>query len=763
MDCRILLLLATVVSVGRFDAVFAQDDVEKTAVESASELADEAAATDQQPEFTGPVARYITVTNPVDSVIFARVRNALVALQKQADQEDRDAILILELDRGTSMFGQVRDLAKELTSDEYPRVKTVAWIPKFEGDRPLDGFIGIIGLSCTEVVMHPDAEFGDIGRGKALEEVEQLSVINTVEKRKRPRVNGALAAGFVDPARTVLKIRVETNEGGQQVTEDRIVTSEELQRLQNANVAIVSIETVKEAGDILILSGARARSLGILVRQTARDRVELADIYGFDRRYLQEDVLGGEIPDARIIKLEGVIDPIMHEYAEREIRRAIADGANLIIFDITSPGGYLVSSEGLADTISLLDAKQVRTIAYVREYALSGAAIVSMGCDEILMHPDATIGDAGPIEMRPGQAFERAPEKILSDLRETMKILAERKHRPPALLEAMADRNLEVFQATHRETGRVWYMTQLEIDAAGGEWIKGGIVPESREENLLTITGRRAHDLKIAGEPVRDMGELKLRLGIPPERVVPAAEQTWVDTFIAILKSPAATYFLFFCGIICIYLEAQTTTGFFAIAAALCFAVYFWAQFLGGTAEWLEVILFLIGAGLIALEIFVIPGFGVFGITGGLAVVFSLILASQTFVIPSTSAELSQLSWTMGMLSSSIISVVVAAAVLSRFLPYIPGLGSLLLAPPTLAETGPRLDPRLADVSIGGVAAVDLLDRQGVAFSTLRPAGKAQIDGQLIDVVSDGGFVDPGTPVEVILVEGNRVVVRPIG
>ena len=128
-----------------------------------------------------------------------------------------------------------------------------------------------------------------------------------------------------------------------------------------------------------------------------------------------------------------------------------------------------------------------------------------------------------------------------------------------------------------------------------------------------------------------------------------------------ILKSPGATFLLFMVGLICVYLEVYTMTGFFGIGAALCFAVFFWSRFLGGTAGWLEVVLFIFGVGLIALEIFVIPGFGIFGITGGLAVVFSIILASQTFVIPTTGEQLTQLSKTMGTLSGSIVAVVCLA------------------------------------------------------------------------------------------------------
>jgi membrane-bound serine protease (ClpP class) len=772
MAKRIILQLLVVAGFAALSAapLRAQDEAAEEAptetVDATKDATGEESAEPEKPS-GGPVARYITVTNPAGELVFSRVRNALVELQHQAELEDRDNILILEIERGSSTFGQVSDLAKELTSSKYSRVRTVAWIPKDESARPLTGYTAIIALACREIVMHPDAEIGDVGRGTALDDDEQLSIINLVEKRYNTKVNGALAAGFVEPSRTVLKIKVISGEDANRVTETRVVTSEEMQRLQESDVAIPDVITIKEKGDVLLLSGKRARQLDVLVMQTAEDRVDLAELYGFDRRYLRESLTTGKPPRARIIKIDGVIDPILHEYVEREIRRAVAEDANLIIFEIESPGGYLLDSEQLADRISKLDGKKHRTVAYIPEYAYSGAAIISMGCDDIYMHPDAKIGDAAPIEVRPGEPFERAPEKVLSPLRETLKLLGERKGRPPALLEAMADKDLRVFEVTHSQTGRKSFASEAEIEASGGEWIKGALVPESREDNLLTVNGRRAHDLKLANEPVHDMGELKQRLGIPATAIVPASEQTWVDTLIAILKSPGVTFLLFMVGLICIYLEVYTVSGFFGIGGALCFAIFFWSRFLGGTAGWLEVTLFIFGIALIAMEIFVIPGFGVFGLSGGLAVIASLILASQTFVIPSTSSEFDQFSWTIGTLSSSIVAVVAVGAVISHFMPRIPGLRSFVLAAPgTVVDNGgPLLNPDITGdpsqtLQIG--ENTSLLSQTGMAFSTLRPSGKAHINGTLVDVVSAGEFIDPGTPIEVVEVAGNRVVVRAV-
>ncbi|HID22091.1 MAG TPA: peptidase, partial [Planctomycetaceae bacterium] len=451
-----------------------------------------------------------------------------------------------------------------------------------------------------------------------------------------------------------------------------------------------------------------------------------------------------------------------------ELRRAAAAGVDLIIFEIDSPGGFLGSSTNLAFEIADLEKRRIRTVAYIPKLALSGAAIIALGCDEIYMHPDAQIGDAGPIEMREGGQFEHAPEKVLSHLRQTLRALADRKGRPPALLEAMADKDLLVYQVTHAKTGRTWYLSEEEIHASAGEWIKGPLVPESRADNLLTLDGRRAHQLGLSQPPISDKSELKQRLGIPERVRLIAVGRTWVDTLIFVLNSRPAMFLLFVVGAACVYLELHSMTGFFGIMAALCFSLFFWSRFLGGTAGWLEVVLFVLGLILILLEIFVIPGFGVFGISGGLAVLAALILASQTFVIPHTAAQLEEMTWTLGTLSAAVVCVIAMAVVLSKYLPQMPILNRMILAPPGAVEDSdpdaPRLRPDLTVVSAWPEAQDKrtLVGQRGVAISPLRPAGKAQFGDQFVDVISEGPFVEPGSRIEVIEVSGNRVLVREV-
>jgi membrane-bound ClpP family serine protease len=204
-----------------------------------------------------------------------------------------------------------------------------------------------------------------------------------------------------------------------------------------------------------------------------------------------------------------------------------------------------------------------------------------------------------------------------------------------------------------------------------------------------------------------------------------------------------------------LYAELQSPgIGLGGLIAALCFLLYFWSAYLGGTAGWLEVLLFLAGLTCLALEIFVLPGFGLFGLAGGLLVISSLILASQTFVLPRNDYQLHQLRNSLLTLTGAGIGIVVAVAAMRRYLPHTPVLNNMVLAPPSSEEVS-RINEREA------LARLDhLLGRRGVAFTPLVPGGKARIDDELVDVLTDGEFVDRGLPVEVIEVRGNRVVVR---
>jgi len=714
-----------------------------------------------------PFGQRIVLQGAATPMFERDLKSVLQECQRKAVEDGVDAILVVEIHNGPSSFGHVWGIGRLLTSNDFGRVRTVAWIPEGED---VTGNNAILALACHDIIMHPESSLGDIGRGKTADDEVQAYVKRLVELRRNPKLNWALAQGMMEPKDVaVKKVTVIESRNGVRTPEVRIVTDERLKELREEKAEIPDVPmTIKDFGEIGTFSGTKANADGILIVRTAKTLEELASVYGVPPKLLHKSVASSnEKKNVALIRVKETITPLLESFLLRQIDRCEKAEKNLIIFEITSPGGYLSSTFNIANRIADLDPDQVRTVAYIPRQALSGAAIIALACDEIYLRPDALIGDAGPIEMREGQQFERAPEKVLSALQGKLRALAEKKHRPPALLEAMANKDLLVYRVHHRDDpGRITYMSDAELKAAGDQWVKGPVVPESEEDKLLTLTGTRAVQLQLAtgvieGKTEKDqMRALKANLGLPPDMKLVAMERTWVDTLVFWLNNGVVTVLLFVIGLVCIYLELNMTSGIFGIIAALCFSLFFWSRFLGGTAGWLEVVLFLLGLALIAIEIFLIPGFGVFGISGGILVLSSLILASQTFGNLEPSADMHFLARTMGELAITIVLVVAIAATISRFLPHVPVLNRLVLSPPGHAETVAELDPQLRPEYVDENA--ELIGQRGTALSTLRPAGKARVGGRIVDVVSNGPYIREDSAIEVVSVAGNRIVVRGV-
>tara|TARA_B100000029_G_scaffold516418_1_gene629680 strand:+ start:5456 stop:7654 length:2199 start_codon:yes stop_codon:yes gene_type:complete len=699
-----------------------------------------------------PIGRFLTVRSPIDDTVIGRVRNLSQDLAIRSEKENRPAVLVLELTPGVSPFYQVQGLATLLSSARLAQVRTVAWIPK-----TVTGPNAVVALACNEIVMDADAGLGDISRGEPLDDASKQFVRTLVEKRRNPKVNWPLARGMLDRDAEVIQATITSDNNQVKL---RVVGPMELKSLQmSLPGATIETKRIKDAGDSGTFFGEQARGMDLLVTQTAKARSDVASIYRLPAGAMREDTLATGTPEVLLIKIEGMIEPLMQNFFSQQLRRARADKVDVIIIEIDSPGGMLGTAETMAEDIAALEEHGIRTVAWIPREAISGAAIIALGCDEIYMHPEARIGDAAPIEAKDG-AFERAPEKVLSYTRNLLRTLAEKKGRPAAIAEAMADKDLEVFQVVNPKTGETEFKTRDELHKAKQEFDDRQRVPESRKDNLLTVTGRRAHELRLAEPPVSGREELKQRLGIPAVTELKRIQRTWVDNLASILSGNGSAFLLFFFGSILIYLELHTGTGLCGIGSAVCFTLFFWARW-GGTAGWLELALFLLGLALIAIEIFLVPGFGVFGVSGGLLLFVSLVMASETMTASFSIEGLQKFGTPTATLMGSLLTVIVVAVVISHYLPQMPLLRRIVLEPPDSSNLA--FDPRLVGQPdpVGLlVADSELIGQVGGAVSVLRPSGKARIGENLVDVVSDGPFINPGTSVEVVRVEGNRVFVR---
>jgi len=698
------------------------------------------------------IGQFVEVGGQIGDREVTLLRNHLLDLSQRGRRDNVEAVLVVKLLPGASSAGNVTDVARVLSDDETSEVRTVAWIQ----DR-IVGRHAVIALACHEIMMAPGAAVGDVGRGQPVEAHEAAFVRQLVEKRRNQRVTPAVAEAMIDPDRGLVRIGISN---GTSEPDYRFVSPAELRELVAAGEEISSTELIREAGQSSAFTTEEALRLHFLATRMAHNDDDVRNAWGLPVSAQREPSTEGDDVRVSVIAIHDTITPVLSDFVVRETHKAVSEGANLLIYDIDSPGGFLISSEEIANAIADLDATTVTTVAWIQHDAISGAAVAALGCDQIIMTPDARIGDVGVIAPGEDGAFDRVPEKLVSPFLLTMESLAKKKGRPVGLLHAMVDRKLQVFKVTHRDTGRTTYMTQFEIDAADGEWVRGDIVPESRDEILLTLSGVRAHELQIAEAPCENVDELKLRLGIPPENQLRPRAASWVDTLVFLLNTQVGAFMLISLAIMCIYLEAHLPSGFFGILAAALFALFFWSRYLGGTAGTLELVMFVLGMGLLLLEIFVVPGFGVFGISGILLIIGSLVMASQTFAGMSAGERFHETMTGLGTLAGSLVTVIVVASALNYFLPSMPILRHLILTPP-----GQITDNGLANTS-GSTAmsrsdAVGVGDR-GLAASMLRPVGKATFDDSFVDVVSEGSFIEHGTEIEVVRVAGNRIVVRAV-
>ncbi len=460
---------------------------------------------------------------------------------------------------------------------------------------------------------------------------------------------------------------------------------------------------------------------------------------------------------AVIIPFHEIIDPLSGALFERKFSAAVESGVDVIILDIHSPGGFTYVTFELMDMV--LDAKHVETVAYIEKDAISGAALLALSCDKVIMLPGARMGDAGEIVMGEDGAYRYTEAKSRSVLAQKVRDTARATGRPVALAEKLVDQDMIVFEATNKKDGSRRFISNKEWESLedADDWQRGRPVREAGKEMFFTVNGRRAVELGMANSTIDHRDDLAGQLGVGDP--IPVMKRTWIDTFVFLLNTWPATFLLIVIGLIALVIEFSAPgLSIGGLTSLLCFSLFFWSRFLGGTSGWLEVVLFAVGLLFIAAEVFVIPGFGVAGISGIALTLVSLVMASRRFLIPHNAAEMSGLGVDVLTVLGAFVGFLAGLMLLAKYIGEIPGLSRLTLTPPvaidgvSAAGIADEADlPGWQQISVGDV---------GTTLSPLRPAGKIQIGPFTIDVVTEGDFIPSESPVRVIEKQGVRIVVR---
>ncbi len=420
------------------------------------------------------------------------------------------------------------------------------------------------------------------------------------------------------------------------------------------------------------------------------------------------------------------IFPIREEIARpawRLTKKGLENAANLhadyILIHMNTYGGLLNSADSIRTAILNCP---VPVMVFIDHNAASAGALISIACDSIFMRPGATIGAATVVN----QTGQQVPDKYQSYMRAMMRATAEahgkdtilrdgdtlvRWHRDPRIAEAMVDPRIRVPGIS--DSGKVLTLTTDEAIRLG--YCEGKA--ESLEEVLQKTGLGDAHVVRYEIKPL--------------------------DHIIGFLASPAVSGFLIMIIIGGIYFELRTPGVGFPLAAAVLAAIlYFAPLYLEGLAQHWEILLFVLGLILIAVEIFAIPGFGVAGVSGIILLVTGLTLSlvdNVTFRFNPMLAFNLLLRSLFIVLVSSLLSIIFSIWLTKK----VAESRKLKLALHTELQTNEGY------VGVEKKMQQELTGKKGKAFTVLRPAGKVIIDGEVYDAVAEMGFIEKDAPITV--------------
>jgi membrane-bound ClpP family serine protease len=335
--------------------------------------------------------------------------------------------------------------------------------------------------------------------------------------------------------------------------------------------------------------------------------------------------------------------------------------------------------------------------------------------------------------------------------------VAGKKHYPELLAEGMVNRHLIIHRVeAAKGEGEKRFIDDATLKAdKGARWVR----PETIKENdtqLLTLNTEKAVRLGIAESQADTSDQVVERIGSSPGQVK-SLDGDLLERIADFLRDPWTSYVLLMIAMIGLILEIKIPgVALPGVVSLVCFVLYFWShsQF-NGEIVWLALMLFILGLALIALEIFVLPGFAVCGIVGVLCILAALGLIGVG-QIPRSMEDWTNFGNQLGYLLLGMFLAIVSAILIVRYLPHLPFVNQLMLHPAEGAEEGGE------HATLPQEEAQELLGAIGVAATPLRPSGKLQIGDRFLDVVAEGGYILPGTRVQIVEIEGNRIVVKEI-
>ncbi len=516
------------------------------------------------------------------------------------------------------------------------------------------------------------------------------------------------------------------------------------------------------------------------------------------------------ISRAYILPIRGEISDITHDSLKRRLNSVEREDRQLVIIELDTPGGVLTATLEICDLLKNLRDDGVKVYAWVNNEAYSAGTIIALATDGIVMSRNATIGDCQPIQITPEGGARALPKEIepkaIAPLKAELEDSARRNGYSYDMLLALIDPSKEMFWVVNSKTrekrfvdaaGRDRLFGLSDDKQAGGGGLLGflrgegkgekeeepALVPDSlsttdwkyvKEDprlghvrqpvdgvnDLLTMRTDKAVAFGFCAAVINDESDLRSHFNItgPLTRL----ESNWIETVIEWLASPMVRGVLFLVMMLAAYAEFHTPGfGLAGSVALVCLVLFLGAPYLAGyTVTW-EIVAIVLGIILLVVELFVTPGFGVIGIVGlivmGIGLLASFAPAEPGFepnypAWPTYPGTYRYFEKGLYVLAGGLLGGIVGMYILARYLPKVP-VAARLIAPNPVREALQMDDPYPNVAQVGDV---------GRAETLLRPAGKARFGSVLVDVVSEGEYIQGGSRVVVVERHGNRVVVRRV-
>jgi membrane-bound serine protease (ClpP class) len=468
--------------------------------------------------------------------------------------------------------------------------------------------------------------------------------------------------------------------------------------------------------------------------------------------------VGKAYQHAAIITVHGVVDQIQQEAIIRRIHQATELHASLLIFRFRSTTGLLHSALAAAHAIA---ACHIPTVAYVRSAAIGPALLMAAACRSIIMHRHAVIGDGQVFQSQQPLHFAAGTPVPQGKPMKWLFHCARNNGYPAALLAAMVDPEVVLDEVSNRQTGqtrlvtpglrRKWMLQTIPGHRGNHPWVF--IRRFKRAGAVLTLSGRRAKQFGLAVATVRSRSALLAKLNVTQIKV-PVLRLSLMEHAMRLLVSPGIRFLLILVLVVAGWLTLTHPGWHLPILVGIvALGLLLGAPMLTGVGQWWEIVLAGAGILLIFYDIFHFGGLGLLAIPGFVLVLIgvgcSLIPLNAGYTSPEPVLTAAQISG--GVLAAALLFGIIACLLIVQFMHRLPGTRRMVLAPPKPAESAMTDNSGLFAGSIGR------------AVSDLRPAGKANFDGQLTDVVTSGEYISAGTPIVVLGRTQQQWMVKALG